>query len=125
VLEQAGQGRKAAAHGCRCRSFLFAPQSFPRDDGTVIDLTQRVRGRDAKGAHEVVHVEPVGAVGLRALLLRQPDLFFGDGRERIERGEFAGAPDRNRSGGTHDACVYPEGQHPVRLLFSAVAQCKP
>jgi hypothetical protein len=43
----------------------------------------------------VPHVEPVGAAGLRALLLRQPDFFFGDGGELVERGELAGSAGRN------------------------------
>jgi hypothetical protein len=79
MLEQAGQGRQATAH---CRSggaFLLALHPYPGDDGAVIDLAQRVRGRDPQGAHEVLHVEPVGAAGLRAFLLRQPDVFFGAG----------------------------------------------
>jgi hypothetical protein len=40
-------------------------------------------------AHEVPHVEPIGAAGLLALLLRQPDFFLGDGGELVERGELA------------------------------------
>ena len=64
----------------------------------MIDLAQRVGAGDAEGAHEVPHVEPVGAAGLRALLLRQPDFFFGDGGELVERGELAGVgrPERAR-----------------------------
>jgi hypothetical protein len=34
-------------------------------------------------------VELIGAAGLSALLLRQPDFFFGDGGELVERGELA------------------------------------
>ena len=45
-----------------------ALQPFPGDDGAVIDLAQRVRGRDPQGSHEVLHVEPVGAARLRAFL---------------------------------------------------------
>ena len=37
------------------------------------------------------HVELIGAAGLGALLLRQPDFFFGDGCQLVERGERATA----------------------------------
>jgi hypothetical protein len=36
----------------------------------------------------MAHVELVGAAGLRALLLRQPDVFFGDNGEGGERREL-------------------------------------
>jgi hypothetical protein len=48
----------------------------------------------------VPHVEPVGAAGLPAFLLRQPDFFFGDGGELVERGELASVG-RNGEGGGH------------------------
>jgi hypothetical protein len=39
----------------------------------------------------VPHVEPIGAARLAALLLRQPDFFFGNGGELVERGELVAA----------------------------------
>jgi len=62
----------------------------------VIDLAQRVRAGDAKCLHEVPHVEPIGAAGLSALLLRQPDFFFEDGGQRLEGGELVGTVSRNK-----------------------------
>jgi hypothetical protein len=56
----------------------------------MIDLTQIGCAGDTEGAHEVPHVEPVGAAGLCAFLLRQPDFFFGDGGELVELAELAG-----------------------------------
>ena len=78
------------------RAFLLALHPFPGDDGAMIDLAQHVGAGDAERPHEVPHVEPVGAAGLLALLLRQPDFFFGDGGELVERGELAGARNRER-----------------------------
>ena len=89
MFKQAGKRREAATHGRGCCAFLLALHPLPRDDGAMIDLAQRVRAGDAEGAHEVLHVEPIGAARLSALLLRQPDFFFGDGGELVERGELA------------------------------------
>jgi RNA-directed DNA polymerase len=59
-----GQGRETTAHSRGCRAFLFALHPLPRNDGAMIDLTQLVGAGDAEGAHEVPHVEPIGATGL-------------------------------------------------------------
>ena len=40
---------------------------------------------DRNCAHEVLDVEPVGAPGAGALLLPQPDLFFGNVGQALER----------------------------------------
>ena len=64
----------------------------------MIDLAQHVGAGDPERPHEVPHVEPVGAAGLRALLLRQPDFFFGDGGELVERGDLVASGDRNGNG---------------------------
>ena len=103
MLEQAGQRRQPAADGRSVRAFLFALHPLPGDDGAMIDLAQLVGRGDAERAHEVPHVEPVGAAGLRALLLRQPDFFFGDGGELVERGELAGARNRNGNDCRHQS----------------------
>ena len=60
---------------------LLAHDPLPSSDGAMIDLAQHVGGGDAEGAHEVRHVELVGAAGASALLAGQPDLFLGDGGE--------------------------------------------
>jgi hypothetical protein len=44
----------------------------------VVGLAQLRRRRDAERPHEVLHVEAIGAPGAGALLLLQPDFFFGD-----------------------------------------------
>ena len=67
---------------------------------------------DAERAHEVLHVEPVGAAGARTLLLRQPDLFFGDLGELVEGRDAAIAGvDRCRQGAVVGHAA------PVFLLF--------
>lgn len=104
ALEQAGKGRQASAHSGSGGAFLLALHPFPGDDGAVIDLAQCGRGRDPEGAHEVLHVEPVGAAGLRTLLLRQPDFFFGDGSERFEWGELPRRLGREGTGGILIQC---------------------
>ena len=65
----------------------------------MIDLAQHVGAGDAERPHEVPHVEPVGAAGLRALLLRQPDFFFGDGGELVEWRELMASAGRDGQGG--------------------------
>jgi hypothetical protein len=52
-------------------------------------------------------VEPVGAAGLLALLLRQPDFFFGDGCELIERRELAAVIGADGQGGHDGAGRWP------------------
>jgi hypothetical protein len=47
----------------------------------------------------VPHVEPVGTAGARALLLLQPDFFFGECR-KLGDGRDPAARDRNRQGAT-------------------------
>ncbi len=77
MLEQAGQRRETAAHGRRRGTLLFPLYPLPRDDGAVVDLAQLVHGGDPERLHEVAHVELVGAAGLGALVLREPDFFLG------------------------------------------------
>jgi hypothetical protein len=55
---------------------------------------------DAQGQHEVAHVELVGTAGLGALLLSQPDFFFGDDGKLVERDERA-VVGRNRKSYRH------------------------
>ena len=81
MFEQAGKRREAPAHGRGCSTFVLALYPLPGDDGPMIDLAQRGRAGDAEGAHEVAHVEPIGAAW--TLLLRR------DGGELVERGELA------------------------------------
>jgi hypothetical protein len=45
----------------------------------MVHLAQLAGRADAKGPHEVRHIEPVGATGAGALLFCKPDLFLGDG----------------------------------------------
>ena len=58
----------------------------------MVSLAQLRRRCDAKRLHEVLHVEPVGAARAGALLLLQPDFFFGnigelrDGRDPVAAG---------------------------------------
>jgi hypothetical protein len=82
----------------RCRAVLFALHPLPRDDGAMIDPAQRVCCRDVEAAHEVPHVELIGTAGLSAFLLRQPDFFFGDGGELVERGELAAGGGNGQGG---------------------------
>jgi hypothetical protein len=53
----------------------------------------------AECPHEVPHAEPIGAARLRALLLRQPNFFFGDGGKLVETAEMASSA---CSGGNRD-----------------------
>ena len=101
MLEQAGQGRETPAHGGSGRAFVLALHPFPSDDGAMIDLAQHVGAGNSERAHEVPHVEPICAAGLLALLLRQPDFFFGDGGEQVEPAELAGTCCRNGKGCRH------------------------
>jgi hypothetical protein len=66
----------------------------------VVGLTQFRRRRDHQRAHEVLHVEPIGATGAGALLRLQPDFFFGDVGELVEGRHLAAAGvERRRQGG--------------------------
>ena len=67
----------------------LAHEALPGDHGAVVDLAQLVGRGDRQRRHEVPHVEPVGPAGAGALLLGEPDFFFGDVgqcRERADRG---------------------------------------
>jgi hypothetical protein len=44
----------------------------------VVGLAQLVDRADVQCRHEVLDVEPIGAARALALLLLQPDFFFGD-----------------------------------------------
>src|SRR5712671_1470444 len=73
---------------------------LPGNHRLVVGLAQFGRRRDRQRAHEVLDVEPVGAAGACALLLGEPDVFFGNLGELVEgrqRPVTAGT-DRNRQG---------------------------
>jgi len=78
MLEQARQCREPAPDGGRGGVLGFAHDALPGDDGAVVHLAQFVVGRDVKRAHEMLHVELVGAAGALAFLLGEPDVFLGD-----------------------------------------------
>jgi hypothetical protein len=59
-------------------------------------------------------VEPVGAPGAGTLLLREPDLFFGDVSELRDGGNTAGGIGRDRQG----AAVVDHERRPVLLPSS-------
>ena len=88
----------------------------------MIDLAQHVGAGNPERAHEVPHVEPVGAAGLRALLLRQPDFFFGDGGELVEPAELPGGMDRDRGSGDWGdralADYLPSEQHVINRIIT-------
>ena len=84
MLEQAGKRRKPAADGGRLGLIDLAHDALPGNHGAVVHLAQLVVGRDMQRAHEVPHVELVGAAGAFAFLLGEPDFFFGDVGERGE-----------------------------------------
>jgi hypothetical protein len=63
----------------------FAHEALPGDHRLVVGLAQLRRRGDRQRAHEVLNVEPVGPPGPRALLLLQPDFFFGNVGELVER----------------------------------------
>jgi hypothetical protein len=69
----------------------LAHEALPGDHSFVVGLAQLRRRRDRERAHEVLHVEPVGAARAGALLLLQPDFFFGDLGELLERRHLAAA----------------------------------
>ena len=97
MLEQAGQRREAAAHRRGGGPLLFADDPLPGDDGAMINLAQQVWGGNVKGAHEVRHVELVGAAvralfwlasqtsssGIAAKLASWPGRWTRMGRERV------------------------------------------
>jgi hypothetical protein len=85
VLVERGQRREAPADRRRRRVLALAHVAFPGDHRLVVGLAQFRRRGDRERAHEVLDVEPVGAPGARALLLLQPDLFFRDVGEPVER----------------------------------------
>ena len=67
----------------------LAHVALPGDHRLVVGLAELHRRRDRKRAHEVLHVEPVFAPRPRALLLLQPDLFFGNVGQALERRHLA------------------------------------
>ena len=69
VLVERGQGREAPADRRRCGVLALAHVALPGDHRLVVGLAQFRRRGDRQCAHEVLHVEPVGAAGARALLL--------------------------------------------------------
>src|SRR6266702_863239 len=83
----------------------------------VVGLAQLLGRGDRERAHEVLHVEPVSAPRARALLLLQPDFFFGDRGELVQRRErgAVAAGSRHRQGAvvvhsmTSSACANSAG----------------
>jgi hypothetical protein len=78
MLVERRQRRQPSADRRRCGVLGLAHEALPGDHRLVVGLAQFLGRRDAERPHEVLHVEPVGAPGARALLLLQPDFFFGD-----------------------------------------------
>ena len=56
----------------------------------MVNFAELVVGRDMWRSHEVLHVQLVSTAGARALLLGEPDLFFGNVGERGYRRQCAG-----------------------------------
>jgi hypothetical protein len=106
MLEQARKCGETATNDRSLGAFLLALHPLPRYDGAMIDLTQGGCRGDAECPHEVPHVEPVGAAGLRTFLLRQPDFFFGDGGELVEPRELDGSAGRDGQGGGHPSLIF-------------------
>jgi hypothetical protein len=92
----------------------------------MIDLAQLAGVCDLHEAHEVPHVELIGAAGLRAFLLRQPDFLFRDGGELVERCELAAAGRHARPFGgfvrrrLRGAACSPEPQSRLSRIASSV-----
>jgi hypothetical protein len=84
MLIERGQRRETPADRRRRGVLGLAHEAFPGDHRLVVGLAQRRRRGDRQRAHEVLDVEPVRSPGARALLLLQPDFFFGDRGEAIE-----------------------------------------
>ncbi len=99
MLVERGQRRQPPADRRRRGVLGLAHVALPGDHRLVVGLAQFLGAGDRERAHEMLHVEPVGAPGARALLLLQPDFFFGDFGELVEEREPAlvGA-DRDRQG---------------------------
>jgi hypothetical protein len=91
MLVERGQRGEPAADRRRSGVLGFPHEALPGDHRLVVGLAQLPRRRDRQRAHEVLDVEPIGAAGACALLLLQPDFFFGDVGEAIEGRYLAAA----------------------------------
>jgi hypothetical protein len=100
VLIERRQRRKATADRRCCSVLGLAHVALPGDHRLVVGLAQLRRRRDRERAHEVLHVEPIGAPRARALLLLEPDFFFGDRGEVVQCRDLAAiGVDRHRQVG--------------------------
>jgi hypothetical protein len=97
VLIERRQRREASVDRRRRGVLGFAHEAFPGDHRFVVGLAQLCRRDDPQPAHEVLHVEPVGAAGAGALLLGKP----GDLRELRHGGD----PDHAGGGDRHWQCA--------------------